>query len=372
MKAVLVSADPVDYTIAVVNGLAHHVEVHALLSRKHYEHLQRWIDPRVKVELLDWPRTRSPSYPAFLWRLTRIIDSKEPDVVHLLSNTSLWFNLAMPVWRQRPLVTTVHDVTLHPGDKDTARLPGWGNRLMAKQSPHLIVHGDGLHKAASNTFNKPESHIHSIPHPAIRRYADLAKEAGLRRSRPSNEFVVLLFGRIFAYKGLSTLIEAEKQLSDDLPELRLVIAGRGDNPNDLKHLMGHPERYEIQQGFIEDIDVAQKFVDADLVVLPYDEASQSGVLHLAAAFGKPVVVSDTGELKATVEPPRIGLVVPPRAPSQLATTMLKLARDPNLLTQLGENAIKWSESQNAPSSIGGMTAELYRKIVQTPALAQPN
>ena len=362
MKALLLSSEPVDYTIAVANGLAPHLQVGAILPRQRYEPLKRWIDPRVELDLVDWPRTRSPSNLAFLWQLDRLIRSRAPDVLHLLSNTSLWFNAALPFWRRRPLVTTVHDVSLHPGDRDTARLPGWSARMMARQSPHLIVHGESLRSAAAKGFGKSLEDIHVMPHPSIRRYADLARVAGLRRSRPEGEFVVLLFGRIFAYKGLSTLIGAEKALGETLPGLRIVIAGRGDDPNELRPLMGRPERYDIHRGFIEDIEVAQLFVDADVVVLPYDEASQSGVLHLAVAFGKPVIVTDTGELRATVEPNGLGLVVPPRAPDRLAAAIAELARDPELRNRLGENARRWSEGPNAPTTIGGTTAALYHEI----------
>lgn len=366
VKALLLSSEPVDYTIAMANGLAPHLRIGAILPRQKYEPLRRWIDPRVELNLVDWPRTRSLSNPAFLWRLNRMIQDQAPDVLHLLSNTSLWFNAALPVWRRRPLVTTVHDVALHPGDRDTARLPGWTSRLMARQSPHLIVHGEGLRRAAARSFGKAQDHVHVVPHPAIRRYADLARIAGLHRSRPEGEFVVLLFGRIFAYKGLGTLISAEKMLSGSLPGLRLVIAGRGDDPAGLRPLMGRPECYDIRRGFIEDIEVAQLFTDADVVVLPYEEASQSGVLHLAAAFGKPVIVTDTGELRVTVEPNGLGLVVPPRAPDRLAAAIAALARDPELRARLGENARRWSEGPNAATTIGGTTADLYARIARHP------
>lgn len=364
MKALLLSSEPVDYTIAMANGLAPHLRVGAILPRQRYASLRPWIDPRVEVELVDWPRTRSLSNPAFLWHLSGLIRDQAPDVLHLLSNTSLWFNAVLPFWRRRPLITTVHDVGLHPGDRDTAQLPGWTARLMARQSPHLIVHGEALRRAAAQTFGKSPDAIHVVPHPSIRRYADLARQAGLRRSRPEGDFVVLLFGRIFAYKGLSTLIGAEKLLADRVPGLRIVIAGRGDDPNDLRPLMGRPDRYDIHRGFVEDLEVAQLFTDADAVVLPYDEASQSGVLHLAAAFGKPVIVTDTGELRATVEPNGLGLVVPPRAPDQLAEAMARLAADPALRQRLGENARAWSEGPNAATTIGGATADLYAKIAQ--------
>ncbi|QEW23416.1 Glycosyltransferase KanE (plasmid) [Paracoccaceae bacterium] len=365
MKVLLLNSQPVDYTIAFANGLAPHAETVAVLPRDLYAPLRKWIDPRVRLELVDWPRTRSLRNPAFLRRLVQIVRDEQPDVLHLLSNTTLWLNAAAPFWRAPVLVTTVHDVGLHPGDRDTARLPGWGARLMARQSDHVIVHGDRLRHTAARALAMPRDRIHVLPHPAIRRYADLARAEGMRRSRPPEEFVVLLFGRIFAYKGLTTLIRAEAALDRSLPGLRLVIAGRGDDPRALMDQMGDPDRYQIHTGHIPDALVAELFTEADVVVLPYDEASQSGVLHVAATFGKPVVVTDVGELRATVEPNDTGLVIPPRSPQALARALRHLAADPEDRARLGRNALRWSQGPNAPCTIGASALALYRELVES-------
>jgi glycosyltransferase involved in cell wall biosynthesis len=372
MKALLICCGPEDYAIAVLNGLAPHVDVTAIVPRKNFAPLCEWVDPRLRIDLVEWPRTRSLSNPAFLWSLRRRIRAHAPDVLHFLSNTTLWLNAGMPFWHDLPIITTVHDVSLHPGDRETARLPGWGARLMARQSDHLVVHGEGLRAAAMERFGKQADNVHVVQHPAIRRYADLAAREGMRRRRPKDEFVVLLFGRIFAYKGLETLVRAEAALRDATPGLRVVIAGRGDDPMTFRSLMGRPERYDVRHGFVEDRDVAQHFVDADIVVLPYSEASQSGVLHLAATFGKPIVATDVGELRATVEPNGIGVVVPPDDPAALAQAIAALAERPDERERLGRNALAWSEGANAPAAIGRETAALYRKIVQRSQMPRPN
>jgi len=183
-----------------------------------------------------------------------------------------------------------------------------------RQSDHVVVHGEGLRKLAVDRYAKTEDHVHVLSHPSIQRYADLARRQRIGRRSEDGSFRVLLFGRIFAYKGLEDLILAEAALGESVPGLRIVIAGRGDDPSDFRPMMGDPGRYDIRHRFIEDEEVARLFVDADVVVLPYTEASQSGVLNLAAAFGRPVIVTDVGELAGTVIPNGIGLVVPPREP----------------------------------------------------------
>ena len=154
---------------------------------------------------------------------------------------------------------------------------------------------------------------------------------------------VLLFGRIFAYKGLEHLVRAEAMLKDVLPNLRITVAGRGDDPRIFQPLMGDASRYDIRNRFIEDAEVAQLFLDTDIVVLPYTEASQSGVLNLAAAFGKPVIVTDVGELRATVQPNGLGMVVSPGDPEQLARAIRILAENSELRSQFRDQCARMGQ-----------------------------
>ena len=364
VKAMLLVSELEDYAISYANGLAQHIEVVLAVPRRRFAHLTRWLDPAVDVRLLDWPRHRSPANPLFLFRLSRLIRRERPSLIHLLSNTTLWLNFAAPFWGRTPIVTTVHDVDVHPGDRETSVVPGWATRLIVSQSDHVVVHGDALRELAAERFDKPPDRVHVLSHPAIGRYADLARAEGMQRKAPDGSFTVLLFGRIFAYKGLEQLIGAERALGDRIPGLRIVVAGRGDDPRSLQHLMGDPGRYTILSRFIEDCEVARLFLDADVVVLPYIEASQSGVLNVAATFGVPLVVTDVGELRPTVEGAGMGLVVAPNDSNCLATALALLAERHDLRTDLGRNARAWATGPNAPATVGARAAELYAHIAE--------
>ncbi len=358
-KALMLVSELEDYTIAFANGAARAAPVTVCVPRRRYEGLAGWFEPGVDLRLLDWPRHRSLANPRFVGDLVGLVRRARPDVVHLLSNNTLWLNLALPFLRA-PVVTTVHDVEVHPGDTETGALPRWATDLAVRQSGDIVVHGHSLRRAAITRFAKPADRVHVLPHPAIVRYADLARREGLVRR--TTAFTVLMFGRIYAYKGLSQFLRAEALLGDRIPDLRVVIAGRGDDPAALSELMGDPTRYDIRHRFIEDREVAQLFLDADVVALPYVEASQSGVLNVAAAFGKPVVVTDVGELRATVEPNRLGLVVPSRDPQALADALARLAAEPRLTADLGARALAWATGPNAPETVGTAAAALYARV----------
>lgn len=365
MKALLLVADLEDYTISYVNGLVRHLPVVLGVPRRRYAELACWIDPAVDLRLLDWPRHSAPSNPWFLFNLTRLIRRERPSLIHLLSNTTLWLNFAAPFWRPIPMVTTVHDLQLHPGDVETSVLPRWSTNLIVRQSGHVVVHGEGLRRIAVDRFSKAPDRVHVLSHPSILRYTELARRQKLTRRAEDGTLRVLMFGRIFAYKGLEHLIRAEAILKDALPEMRITIAGRGDDPWALRSLMGRPDRYDIRNRYIDDADVAQLFLDTDIVVLPYMEASQSGVLNLAAAFGKPVITTDVGELRANVEPHGLGLVVPPGDPERLARAIRILAESATLRNELGANALAWATGPNAPETIGAQAASLYRSVVRS-------
>lgn len=362
MKALLLVSELEDYTIAFASGVAQHLKVVLGVPRRRYGHLTSWFDPAVDLRLLDWPRHRSLSNPWFLHQLTGLIRSERPNLIHLLSNTTLWLNFAAPFWRPIPLMTTVHDVDLHPGDHDTNILPGWSSELIVRQSGHVVVHGEGLKQMVLDRYSKPPNSVHVLSHPAIHRYAELARREKMTRRDADGTLRVLLFGRIFAYKGLEYLVRAEAMLKDMLPNLRITVAGRGDDPWVFQSLMGESHRYDIRNHFIEDAEVAQLFLDTDIVVLPYTEASQSGVLNLAAAFGKPVIVTDVGELRATVQPNGLGVVVPPGDAEQLARAIRLLAENGDLRNNFGASALEWASGPNSPEQIGAQAAAIYREV----------
>src|SRR5207248_8378429 len=101
--------------------------------------------------------------------------------------------------------------------------------------------------------------------------------------------VVLFFGLIRDYKGVDVLLRAWRSVPD--AELWIVGMPRVDMAP-LRALAG--ERVRFVPRFVDDLELPAYFRRADLVVLPYRAADQSGVLYTALAFGKPTVLSDVG------------------------------------------------------------------------------
>jgi glycosyltransferase involved in cell wall biosynthesis len=140
--------------------------------------------------------------------------------------------------------------------------------------------------------------------------------------------VILFFGRIRRYKGLEYLIDAFRRLPRVGQDYRLVIAGQADMADPYWASIFHQIRKDQQTGgvllnleFIPDREVESYFKAADVLVLPYRNIYQSGILFLALSFGLPVLASDVGSLKDDIVEGRNGCVFKPEDSADLANTI---------------------------------------------------
>lgn len=127
--------------------------------------------------------------------------------------------------------------------------------------------------------------------------------------------VLLFFGFIREYKGLTYLIQAMPEIVKQLESVKLLVAG--DFPGekekkeytDLIHECGMEEAIIVYDGYIPDQEVEKFFAACDMVVLPYISATQSGIVQIAFGFERPVVVTNVGGLPDVVENEKTGYVV---------------------------------------------------------------
>lgn len=127
----------------------------------------------------------------------------------------------------------------------------------------------------------------------------------------NNKINFLYFGRIDGYKGLHVLAEAYRELSSQYKDISLTVAGGGDfseYADDYKSL----ENCTVLNKYITDEEIAYLFsIPKTVVVLPYLDATQSGVIGMAFNYRTPVIVSDTGGLKEQLFDGEMGLFVEP-------------------------------------------------------------
>lgn len=311
----------------------------------------------VKIYCVPWPERvlnlKSLRFDVLVKHIWKI----KPDVIHI-SLEHPWIIPSMLFFKLKKItvVGTLHDVRRHPGDW-CPFLRGLSMEFLKKTSDILIVHGtklkNDLIKSGVN-----ENKIKVIPHGDYEFFAKFGKTDTYETNS------VLFFGRILKYKGLEYLLEAIPRIAKECPDVKVVIAGEGD----LSAYAGLLERYqphlEIHNSFVEDRDVADFFQQARVIALPYVEASQSGIVHIAYAFRKPVVATNVGALPEIIDHEKTGLLVPPKDADALAVAIIRLLKDDSLRKQMGENAYRKMKQEMSWDRIAENTIGVYEEAIR--------
>ncbi len=359
LRVVHISRGYEDYVISLASQLAPFVDLSLILSVGH-SWMANHIPPQVNFIESKAPRTSSVKNVAALPRISKIIRNLRPDIIHYQSGL-IWEGL-MPKWGiDCKTVTTVHDVIHHPHQKSFQFTPQFFLDNLAKRSDAIIVHGDCLKQMAQTRFKIPDENathrIGVIDHPIISRY-------GIGQARPLTGNRILFFGGLAQWKGIETLLPAMKLLTQQLPDSELRIAGPSSMPEYYQKL---PYPYGNVTWSIRrqsDDEVRELFKWADTVVLPYIEASQSGVLHIAHSFAVPVVASDVGALGQSITHEKTGLLVKPGNPTELANALLRILTDTTLRQTIIQNMVSHRNEELQENQIGAATNLFYQSLLQ--------
>lgn len=141
------------------------------------------------------------------------------------------------------------------------------------------------------------------------------EQARANLNLPLDGEILLFFGYVRKYKGLDLLIQAFAKVAKRRPKMYLVVAGEFyDDVQKYTKLIQElqlSDRILITNRYIPNEQVADYYTAADVVVLPYREATQSAVLTIAYSFEKPVIATEVGGLKEYVYDRKTGILVPP-------------------------------------------------------------
>jgi alpha-maltose-1-phosphate synthase len=238
------------------------------------------------------------------------------------------------------------------GDAFIVRLNQYSAKLLARSAANaIIVHGTRQKEILLEKGIRANK-IHCIPHGDFSYYTKWIDQTREEKN------TILYFGQIMEYKGLSYLIDAMPKVVTCIPDIKLIIVGEGDI-TEFADSIKDDNRFEIHNRYVRDEEVAGFFQRASLVVLPYTDASQSGVIPVAYAFKKPVIVTDVGSLPEQVDDNITGLVVPPRNPDELSKAIIKLLKDDSLREKCGLAAYNKMKFELSWDRIAANTIQVY-------------
>jgi starch synthase len=352
MKVAFLSFDFGEYCIRLASALAREAQVCLLVTdRLATPHLWR-LSQAVDFRPFHKPRLRQPVRQIrMIYALLQHIRDFDPDVIHIQQG-HIWFNFALPLLGRYPVVLTIHDPRYHIGD-EAQNQPQTIIDFGFRRADQLIVHARQLKQLVVDQLHIPSEIVHVIPHVVLG--DDLA-----HREVQEDDHLILFFGRIWEYKGLEYLIRAEPLITAQVPDARIMIAGQGEDFARYRRMMVHSDHFVVHNEYVSHDECARLFRRASIVVLPYIEASQSGVIPMAYTFAKPVVATTVGGLPDIVDHGRTGYLVPPRDEGALADAVVRLLRDKELRHELGANAKRKIETECSPEAVADKTLDVYR------------
>jgi glycosyltransferase involved in cell wall biosynthesis len=210
----------------------------------------------------------------------------------------------------------VHDAAPHPGDNHGVR-----NLMMQndfRQADLLVSLTDAVGRRLVEEQGIDPTRI------IASRMGPFRYDGGTMAARTLGPppYRLLFFGRLLPYKGLELLAGAMRILEDEGFPAQLRVVGQG--PLALENL---PANMRLERRWVAEEDIAALFAECDLVVLPYQEASQSGVLPIAQHLAVPSLVTPVGGLLQQVEHGAFGFIAEEISAAGLARSLRQVLSD---------------------------------------------
>lgn len=202
-------------------------------------------------------------------------------------------------------------------------------KFFLRQNHLFVVMSNTVEKDLLALF--PKANFIHLAHPLYDHFGKQVDKAEARRqlNLPTDRFILLFFGFIREYKGLDLLLKALAMLPNDF---HLVVAGESYSPfdkyNQLVRDLRLDNRISLFIRYISDHEVPLFFSSADLCVLPYKSATQSGIVGISYHFNLPIVATNVGSLPEMLEPFGSGLIAPSSTPESIAQTIMEFTKNP--------------------------------------------
>jgi glycosyltransferase involved in cell wall biosynthesis len=278
---------------------------------------------------IECERLLTPMNPWTWWKTYRKIVEYKPDILLLQWWTPFWTPMLFFLTRlirhrtNIRMIFICHHIIAPDGglfDWFLARRILWrGHAFIVMSEEDFALLRRALPKGRiRGTTHPPYDVFSSTPMPK----AEARAQLGLDPDEP----VLLFFGLVRRYKGLRHLIKALPEVRKQLP-VKLVVAGEfwedQRSYDELIRQLGLEDAVRIENTYIPNDEMTLYFSASDVVILPYLEATQSGVAQVAFGFEKPMIATSVGGMPEAISDGETGLIVPPGDSKALADAILR-------------------------------------------------
>lgn len=242
-------------------------------------------------------------------RIARRIMELGPDLVFVCDTNLITSRIAVALKKSIPVYTVVHDVDAHPH---------YGSFFSTIKSvlkkPYINIALQKCDRVVMLSKNSLDVFARKNPKMAgkcvmlrLGAHVPDTEEEKPQEVDEGNQYI-LFFGRMDKYKGIINLLQAYEIKKEEISQ-KIVIAGKGTLTSEEQSIISkYPKTITLLKRYISDGEMIWLFKHASCTVLPYIEASQSGVLSMSYRFGKPVIVSDLQGLTEFVQDEKTGFV----------------------------------------------------------------
>lgn len=277
------------------------------------------------------------------------------DIIHLTWPANV-YEFIIYILRRR-MVLTVHDPFPHTGlDTAIVRLR---RKVAFRMIPKFIILNEAQRQQFLDFYHLPSSVVYNS---RLSCYTYLRSVTPDRSLVPQGPYL-LFVGKISQYKGVDYLLPAMEKVHEAYPDVRLIVAGSGRYHFDISHYRQLPY-VDIRNRFIPDEELVALIQGAQFMVCPYTDATQSGVVMSAFAFGTPVVATRVGGLPEMLGQGQLGMLIEERNVEAIANAIKQLLAHPEEV-QSYRKAIAQAYGANGSLSwdeVAKDMASVYRSI----------
>lgn len=266
------------------------------------------------------------------YKIHKIVRNINPDVV-LLDNYWFTYLITAILYRKKTLLL-VHDPFLHSGEEF------FMDRILRKFYFTLVKNKILLNEIQKEDFISEYKEDPNKIYTSFLSVYDYLTCFNQNTER-SNEFNILFFGRISPYKGVKYLLDAFVDILQRHKDLniKLTIAGSGDFDFDINFYKNYPQ-IKIINKFISPQDLSSLINQSTVVICPYTDATQSGVVMSAFAFKKPIIATRVGGLSEMIKNNATGLIIEPKSTEAIVDAILDLYNNQEKLELFSANIEK--------------------------------
>ena len=273
-------------------------------------------------------------------------DARDRDIVHFQWLTVQPLDQHL-IPRRMPVVITAHDVL--PREPRPGQLRA--QRRLYEKADAVVVHSQhGLRRLEQIGVDRARV----IPHGAFTHLAALEPQIPLELSDDGRP-VVAMVGLLRQYKGLDVLYRAWEARR---PDCQLWVCGM---PR--MRLPPAPDGAQVVARFLRDSELAGVLRRADLVVMPYREIDQSGILFAALGLARPLLLSAVGGFPEIAD---LGaaVTVAPGDPVALGDAICRLMADRDGRQRLAQAAASAAAGPLSWKAAAAAHLELYEDLLR--------